>query len=247
MGRPRKAAVDAHIAGYSLPHFEDADWEDLEQIARVTLNDVARTAIHDAAGRYTEETLLQRDGAARAKMVDQALTGRKLHKKVPPLAAFRDSLGHVITAWRNAGLDPETARLIADIAAEIKHQSKGRLDLGRTLIDLELITHSLNLHLERIAKSVQPIGGPSTRKAPSAHGNRPSLEDPFNSLVGRLAKIFTAAGGKVTAPTLTDSSKRTSLFVALVMRVNDNLPESAKIQRATKAAWSKAVARALPG
>ncbi len=117
MRRPRKAAVDAHIAGNALPRFEDADWEDLERIARVPLDDVARTAIQDAASRYTEETLLQRDGAARAKMLGRPPAGRKQHKKLLPLEMFRKAIRQLVSAWNDADGDPETARLLADFAA----------------------------------------------------------------------------------------------------------------------------------
>ncbi len=247
MSRPRKATVDSHIAGYTLPRFTGADWEDLERIARVQLDDAARAEIQDAADQYTEESLLQHDGAARAGMVGQATAGLNQQKKALPLAIFKKSLQKLIVAWREADLDPETARLLADFAAETKQRSKGTLDLERAMVDLETMDHCLRLFLDRMANGIVPIDGASARKAPPARRNRPSLGDPFNSLVGRLAEIFAAAGGKVTAPTWTENSKRVSSFVAFVMRVNGSFRDDVKQNHATDAAWSKAVALALRG
>ncbi len=173
------------------------------------------------------------------------MAGRNQHKKALPLAIVQKTLHQLIVAWRKADLDPETARLLADFAAETKRRSKGTLDLERAMVDLETMDNCLRLFLDRMANGIVPIDGASARKAPPARGKRPSLGDPFNSLVGRLAKIFAAAGGKVTAPTWTKNSKRVSLFVAFVMRVNDLLPNNVKQQHASEAAWSKAVARAL--
>ena len=245
MAKWRRAAVDAHISGYTLPRFADADWEDLERIAGVALDDAARAAIQDAANQYTEETLLQHNGAARAKMLGQATAGRNQHKKAPPLAAFRKALHQLVTAWRTADADPATARLLADFAAETENRSKRALEFERTLVDLETMADCLDLFLGRIAKGVVPIPGPSARNAPPARGKRPSLHDPFTPLVRRLAETVAAAGGHVTAATLTEKSRQVSLFVAFVMRLNDSLPDCVKYQHASEAAWSKAVARAL--
>ena len=241
MPRPRKATVDAHIAGYTLPRFTDADWEDLERIAGVALDDAERTAVQDAANQYTEETLLQHEGAARAKMLGQPPAGRKRHKKLLQLEMFRKAMRQFVSAWSNADNDPETARLLADFAAETEYRSKGALDFQKIRVDLETVDNCLRLFLDRMANGIVPIDGALARKAPPARRNRPSLGDPFNSLVGRLAEIFAAAGGKVTAPTWTENSKRVSSFVAFVMRANDCFPNDVKQNHATDAAWSKAI------
>ena len=245
MAKPRQAAIDAHISGYTMPRFADEDWEDLERIGGVVLDDAKRATIQDAANQYTEETLLQLDGATRAKMLGQTSAGRKRHKKLLKLEIFRKAMRQVVSAWSDADGDPVTARLLADFAAEIECRSKRALDFQQIQVDLEVIDISLQRFLDRMADSVVPIGGAPAQNASPANGKRPSLDHPFNSLVGRLAKIFKKAGGKVTTPTLISNSIRVSLFVAFVIRVNDNLPENAKQQHASEAAWSKAVARAL--
>lgn len=247
MRRPRKATVDAHITEYPLPRFEDADWEDLERIARVPLDDVARTAIQDAASRYTEETLLQRDGAARAKMLGRPPAGRKQHKKLLPLEMFRKAIRQLVSAWNDADGDPETARLFADFAAETEYRSKRALDFQQLRVDLEIMDNCLRLFLDRMANGIVPIDGASARKTSPAPDKMIPLTDPFTCLVREFAKIFTEAGGSVTAPTLTYHSSPVSSFVAFVMRANDCVPNDVKQNHATDAAWSKAVARALRG
>ncbi len=247
MPRPRKAAIDAHISGYTLPRFEDTDWEDLEQIARLPLDDAARAAIQDAADRYTEESLLQHDGVARAEMVGQAAAGRNQHKKALPLTILQKTLHQLIVTWREAGLDPETARLLADFAAETKHRPKGTPDLEQMLVDLEVMAGHLDLFLDQVANGVRPIDGPSASKAPPAARKPKPLADPFTGLVRGLEEIITAAGGTVTAATMTDRSERVSMFVAFVMRVNDCFHDDIRQNRASDAAWSKAVGRALRG
>jgi len=245
--RKRRAAIDAHIGGYTLPHFEDTDWEELEQMARLSLNDAARAAIQDAADRYTEESLLQHDGAARAGMVGQAAAGLDQNKKVLPLTTFKKTLHQLIVTWREMGLDPETARLLADFAAETKHRPKGTPDLEQMLVDLEVMAGHLDLFLDQVANGVRPIDGPSASKAPPAARMPKPLADPFTGLVRDLEAIITEAGGTVTAATMTESSKRVSTFVAFVMHVNDCFPNDVKQIHATDAAWSKAIARALRG
>ncbi len=189
--------------------------------------------------------MLQHDGAARAKMVAQAAAGHNLHKKALPLTILQKTLHQLIVTWREAGLDPETARLLSDFAAETKHRPKGTPDLEQMLVDLEVMAGHLDLFLDQVANGVRPIDGPSASKAPPAARMPKPLADPFTSLVRDLEEIITAAGGTVTAATMTDRSERVSMFVAFVMRVNDRFHDDIKHNHASDPAWSKAVGRAL--
>ena len=150
MAKRRRAAIDAHISGYTLPKFENSDWKELERIAGIKLNNVARGAVQDAANHFTEEALLQLDGAVRAEMVGQASAGRNQNKKILPLAAFRSSLLGMIDAWNAADQNPETARLLTDFAAENNFGPGGSLDFEKTRIDLDSMAMSLDQFLTRI-------------------------------------------------------------------------------------------------
>ena len=223
MRRPRKATGDAHISGYTLPSVMDEDWDDLERIAGVQLNDEAREAVQHAAIEYTEHTLLQQSGGVRSEMLGQVKRNR--HRKALPLENFRKALHDLVAAWTQADQHTETARLLTDFAAEI--QVFGKMDFEETRGDLETMASALDHFLSRMEKGVSPT------------------DDPLYALVQELSKILTNAGGRVSAATLTNTSKRVSPFVAFVTRVNDIIPDNAKRHHVNDAAWSKAVARAL--
>lgn len=226
MRRPRKAAADAHISGYSWPQFTDDDWEDLERIIGVELDDKVRKSIVKAAIDYTEETLLQQDGAQRSKMLGQIRDDK--HRTPLPLTALHKSLRQLVTDWGHADLDPSTARLLSDFAAEIKVPSKGALDFEKIRLDLMTIAQLFERFLARMHEGVS------------------LTHDTFSLLIHDLRTIVNSAGGKVTVAIPTDDmSKHISPFVEFVSRVNRCLPPEVVHPPASTRSLSMTVYRAL--
>jgi hypothetical protein len=228
MVNPRRTSTDAHISGYKLPRLTDADWEDLQTIANVSLDDTARTDIQNAANQFTEETLLQIDGASRAETIGQALNRSDTHKEQAGLTRFRKSLHRLVANWRDADADPKTSRLLADFFAETKNPSNRVPDFELALNELEKMAFGLDQFLSRIEERVIPID-----------------EKPFTTMVKQLEKTVSAAGGTVSAATLTDRSKQVSSFVRFVSRLNESLPKEVIRNHTSDGAWSKRVSRAL--
>lgn len=223
MRRPRKATGDGHISGYALPSFKSSDWKDLEQIVDVIVSVKARETIEHAANEYTEQTLLQQSGGIRAKMLGQVM--HKQHQKAVPLKTFHAALHNLVASWTQADQHTESAQILIDFSSEIKFL--GNIDLEQIRGDLGTTAIALDHYLLRMEKNVS------------------ATSDLFCVFVQELAKTLKKEGLRITAATLTDTSKRTSSFVAFVIRLNDILPDNVKRSHRGNAAWSKAVARAL--
>ena len=130
---------------------------------------------------------------------------------------MRGRIERVLETWRETQDDPVAKRLLEDVSNDL-----GLGDIADTIAHLDNINRRLDLYL-------------SARKF-----------DPFPRYVARIKAVFTSATGKPARVAIpTESSRRLSQFVAVMMTLDLTLPPWAQRNASTDAAWSQAVYRAI--